>query len=159
VPRPDLQVVGQGLEALHAVELRACAHFLGAHVPRCLLKKVGPANISHKDEVAGKDAHGALRVEPHVLPVGVAFVGDVDARALLGELAQAREVVGVDVGVRRRDDAQAILRSELLVAVDVALGVDDDRLACLLASDQVGGFSELLVVDLAKEHGHPFSER
>jgi hypothetical protein len=72
---------------------------------------------------------------------------------LLGELARAAQEVRVDVRLRDRDDAQALARRGGDVAVDVALGVEHDRLAGALAADQVGVLGELRVVDLSEEHG------
>lgn len=46
-----------------------------------------------------------LLMQPLVLPVGIALVGDIDACAFFGELAQAAQKVRVDMGVGRRDDA------------------------------------------------------
>ena len=132
------------------------AHMLGRMTRRVHHADLDVADLEHVavlHEHRVVAAAAGLLVEPLVLPVGVAFVGEVDARAFLGELAHAREKVRVDVRLRRRDDAQPVGRGDLLVAVDVALGVDDDRLADLLATDEVGGFGKLLVVDLSEEHG------
>jgi hypothetical protein len=42
---------------------------------------------------------------------------------------------------------------EIDVAVDVALGIEHDRLAGALAADEVGALGEVLVVDESPEHG------
>src|SRR5690606_18128196 len=69
-----------------------------------------------------------LLVQPARVPVFAAFAADIGDSALLGELADTGKEVGVDVGFRGSDDAKAVLGGEGDVAVDVALGVDDDRL-------------------------------
>ncbi len=93
-----------------------------------------------------------LFVEPLVLPVGVALVGDMDLRALLGQFTPARDEVGVDVGLGHGDDSQAVGRRDLLVAVHVALRVDDDGFPGALAPDQIRGLGQFVVIDHSQEH-------
>src|SRR5690606_15399725 len=56
---PDLQIVGQGFDALDALELLFCAHllamFTAAFQP---LQQIGATDIAHKDKVTREDADG-----------------------------------------------------------------------------------------------------
>ena len=89
-----------------------------------------------------------------VLPVGIAFVGEIQrAAGLVRELARARHVVGVDVGFGDVRDPQAFVRGGLDVLVDVAVGVDDNGLAVGLAADQVAGLRNRRFEEALDEHG------
>ena len=59
----------------------------------------------------------------------------------------------MDMCLGRCDDAQVVGFGEIDVAVNITLRVDDDRLARFLATDEVGGLRELVVVNHAHEHG------
>ena len=49
--------------------------------------------------------------------------------------------------------AQAFTLCEGEIAVDVTLGVDEQRIACALTANQIGVLGEFLVDDLANQHG------
>ena len=110
----------------------------------------GHHDVADADLVAVVQA-GGLEL---VLPVLPALAGDVDVRAGgRGQLAGAGEVVGVDVGLGDGGDLHAVLRGHVPVDVDVAAGVDHQRLAGALAPDEVAGLGEVLVVDALDQHG------
>ncbi len=97
-----------------------------------------------------------LLVEPLVLPVGIPLVRNVHLRAdPLRQLARTGDEVRVDVRLGGRHDAQPVGLGQIDVPVDVALGIDDDRLARLLTPDQIRRLGELLVVDHPHEHDVP----
>ena len=58
------------------------------------------------------------------------------------------------VALRLRDgrDFQSLLRGDLLVALDIAFGIDDDSFTAALATDQVGILREIRIRDLSKKH-------
>ena len=68
------------------------------------------------------------------------------------ELPCTGKEVRVNVRLGNCADAKAMCFREVDIAVDVSCGVDDDRIAGLLASEQPGGLGKILVVDLSKEH-------
>lgn len=107
------------------------------------------------DVVVAEQAWGDGCVfEPARGPIVAALVGDAgDGADAVGELADAGEEVGVDVGFGGVGDAEFLSRGEFDVAVDVAFGVDDDGLARAGAADEVGGLREAFVVEHADEHG------
>ena len=94
-------------------------------------------------------------VGPFTLPVRTALSGDVDLHLRVGgrQFARATHKVSVDVRLGDGGEAQPLLRGEIPVAVDVALGVDDNGLAGALAADEVGVLGEMRVGDLAEKHG------
>src|SRR5436189_4097694 len=53
-------------------------------------------------------------------------------------------------------DAQPFRLSDLQIAVNVTLGIDEDRLAGALAADEVARLGEFVVVDHAEEHGDSY---
>ena len=92
-------------------------------------------------------------VQPLVFPIGVAFVADKNFRAFFRQLARSRNKVRVDVGFRHGGEAETVLGGEFQVTIHIALGIDDERLAGALATDEVGVLGEGVVGDLAEEHG------
>jgi hypothetical protein len=88
-----------------------------------------------------------------VLPVGAALGAEVERRAGgVRELARARDVVGMDVRLRHVRDAELLGGGRREVGFDVAVGVDDDRLAGGGAADEVGRLREPLIVESLEEH-------
>ncbi len=73
MPRPELQVVGELLEALDRIEERSGRVLHRVLETRRTLQQVGPPHIAHEDEVAGEHAHrfagcrGVGEQEAHVL--------------------------------------------------------------------------------------------
>ena len=107
----------------------------------------GVAVVQQLDVVVAAD-------RPYRMPLGPALVRQVQGRAdAFGELARAGEKVGVDMGFRGGDDLQTFGFRNLEVAIDVALGVDDDRLAGALAADHVGVLGESIVGYTSNKHG------
>ncbi len=63
------------------------------------------------------------------------------------------DVVGVVVGLEHVADPHPVQARQAPVGLDVPLRVDDHGDAGFAVGDQVGGAAEVLVDDLAKEHG------
>jgi hypothetical protein len=59
----------------------------------------------------------------------------------------------MNVSFRHGYDSQPVLSGEFQVAINVALGVDDDGLAAALAADEICVLCECGVGDLAEKHG------
>ena len=95
-------------------------------------------------------------LRPLVLPVRSALRRKVGAAPVaLGEFKASREEIGVNVGFRHGRDPESLSSCDRHVAVDVALRVDDDRLARALAPYEVGVLCQLVVDDLSEEHVFP----
>ena len=89
-----------------------------------------------------------------VLVLRLGELVDVDGGAgLPHQPAVAGDVVGVVVGLEDVADPHAVQAGEAAVGLDVPLRVDDDGDAAFAVGDQVGRAAEVLVDDLAKEHG------
>ena len=58
----------------------------------------------------------------------------------------------MDVRLRGCDDAEPFFPRDVDIAVDIAFGVDHDRLSGALAPDEVGVLGEIRIEYLAKEH-------
>ena len=85
---------------------------------------------------------------------------DVDRRAgLPHQPPVAGDVVGVVVGLQDVADPHPVQARQPPVGLDVPLRVDDDRDAAFAVGDQVGRAAEVLVDDLAKEHGAKYGGR
>ncbi len=114
----------------------------------------GEIDVADRKTVAVVQPHDVVLalLWPGVAPLLRSCVGEVDARAALGELSNTREEVSMDMRLCGRDDAKAFGRRDLDVAVDIALGVDDQGFAGLLTPDQIGVLREFVVDDLSKEH-------
>ena len=86
--------------------------------------------------------------------VGRGVAVDVDRRARgRRQAAVAGHVVGVVVGLEDVLDAQAHVAGQLEVLVDLEARVDDRGDARLLVADEVGRAAEVVVGDLAEDHG------
>ena len=90
--------------------------------------------------------------QPLVLPLRTALFRGIDQHAARGHLPQAREVVGMNVGIGRGDDPQFVAGREFEVAIDVAFRIDDDRLAGSRTANQIRELGELGVGNLSNEH-------
>jgi hypothetical protein len=110
--------------------------------------------------VQGLHADAAQRELPPVVERLVVVGGrgvavDVDRRAgRRGEPAVARDVVGVVVRLEDVVDPHAHVAREREVLLDVELRVDDRRDAHVLVADQIRRAAEVVVRDLAEDHGH-----
>ena len=86
--------------------------------------------------------------------LGAGVLVDVDRRAGGGgQPAVAGDVVGVVVGLEHVLDRDAHVARERQVLVDLEARVDDGRDARVLVADEVGGAAEVVVHDLAEDHG------
>ena len=98
-------------------------------------------------------AIGKAHVIELILPICAPFIGEVHhGTRHIGELARAAEEVGMDMRFCKVRDAQAFLTSDIDIGVDVALRIDDQAFAGLLAADHVGCVGEARFVDLLEKH-------
>src|SRR5438477_333919 len=139
-------------------------HVAGQHEPRDVAaREVGDQQADRVGGVAGRvgdlDANAAdaqLVAVAHfaVLEGDAGGAVHEDRRAReLGEIAIARDVVGVRVGLDDVADRETLLRGQAQVLVDpVAAGIDDEGAPGLAAADQVGEAPRLFVQDLLEDH-------
>ena len=85
--------------------------------------------------------------------LGAGGCAEIDGGA--GAVAQL-EMPGEEIRVKVREedvrDAQAVLRREREVLLDVALRVDDRRSLRLLVADQIGRVREAIQIELFEDH-------
>src|SRR5688500_4981669 len=94
-----------------------------------------------------------MSMHPCVLPVVAALGRQIHCRtSALRELASAGEEIRMNVSLRHRSDSKALGRGDFDVALDVALGIDDQRFTRPLATDDVRGLCKCRVIDLSKQH-------
>src|SRR5699024_867569 len=119
-------------------------------VPRSV--ECAQADVPHRDLVPVP--HPDRLIETFTVgPIRPALVGDVHRCAGGGgQFARAREVVGVNVGLRHAHDTHVVLCGYAHVYVDVAARVDDDGFTFGLAADEVGRLGEVIVIDTFKQH-------
>jgi hypothetical protein len=182
VARPDLDLVGQGEQAL--VQR---AEDPGGALAR-LDRQVRAGDVADEERVAAEDRNGVAaaagiaqqeggvlgpvprrvdRLDRHrlaqldgravaeglVLVFGAGQLADVDRRpGGAGEAAVAGDVVGVVVRLQHVLDPHPVQAGEVEVGIDVPLRVDHRRGPRVRVADQVGGATEVLVDDLAEEH-------
>jgi hypothetical protein len=82
------------------------------------------------------------------------LVDPVRRAGQLGELARARDEVGVHMGLEHGDDVEAEVGrfEDVEVGAEVGDRVDHDALAGARAAEHVGGLRERLVADLLEDH-------
>ncbi len=116
---------------------------------------VGMAGRVHHIQRDALDRHLVALGNPHRDHVGLALLAhDGDAVGAVAQLAQARDVVGVQVGVHRLDQPEIEFAQELAVAVDLLQhGIEDQRLAAGAAGQDIAVGSRYAVEQLAKDHG------
>ena len=103
--------------------------------------------VSEPTVSSSPSASGSQRV------LGLGERVDRDGHAVLErEAAVAGDVVGVVVRLEHAHDPHAGALRRLEVALDRVGGVDDDRLAGRLVTDQVGRAAEIVVHELPEEH-------
>ena len=92
---------------------------------------------------------------PHRHHVGLALLAhDGDALGAVAQFAEARDVVGVQMGVDRLHQPQIQFAQQLAVAVGLFQhGVEDQRLAAGAARQQVAVGARNAVEELTKNHG------
>ena len=97
---------------------------------------------------------------PHRHHIGLAlFAHDGDAMRAVAQLAEAGDVVGVQMGIDRLDQLQIELAQQLAVAIDLLqYGIEDQRLAARSAGQQVTVGSGYAVKQLTKDHEKCFRE-
>jgi hypothetical protein len=61
----------------------------------------------------------------------------------MGEFLTAAHKVRVDVGLGNRRDPKVVIRRQLLVLLNVSLGVDNERFPRFLTSNEVGVLGEV----------------
>ena len=59
----------------------------------------------------------------------------------------------MDMGFHDMRNAHVVLFGDLQVSIDIAFGVDHGGYAGLLASDEIAGLGQGLVVDVLEKHG------
>ena len=112
-----------------------------------------PGRVDRLDRQVAQLQHPAVG-ERLVLVLGLGQLVDVDRRP--GRPRQPPvpgDVVGVVVGLQHVPDPHPVQPRQAPVGLDVPLRVDDRRDARFAVGDQVGGAAEVLVDDLAEEHG------
>ena len=111
-------------------------------------------HVADVNRVAVVHQRRVIRLRKAVLPVRSAVRREQEFRARdFRELATARDVVGVDVRLRDVRDPHLFASGRVDVLRDVAVGVDNDRLAGRFAADQVAGLCQSVVVKTLEEHG------
>ena len=187
VPRPDLDLVGQREQPLvqRAEDPGGALARLDREVGAGDVADEQRVAAQHRDRVAaalgvaqqeggvlGPVAGGVDRLDRHalaerqrpavgdrvVLVLGLGQLADVDRRpARPRQPAVPRDVVGVVVRLQHVLDPHPVQAGEVEVGVDVPLRVDHGGDAGPRVADQVGGATEVLVDDLAKEHAFEFA--
>ncbi len=93
----------------------------------------------HHVEAEALDHHLVAVGNPHRHHVGLALLAhDGDALGAVAQFAQARDMVGVQMGVDRLDQPQIELPQQLAIAVGLFQhGIEDQRLAAGPAGQEV----------------------
>jgi len=121
-----------------------------------------PGGVSRlHDDVAQGD--GVAMVEPFgfeaVLPVVTALSRNVSGGPGRGcQFTGAGEIVGVDVGLGHGNDPHAVTSGQVEIWGQVTAGIDDDRLALCLATDEIAGLGQVLVVDALEKHASSWTQ-
>jgi hypothetical protein len=68
------------------------------------------------------------------------------------ELAEAGEVIGVDVGIGGGNNGQVAAFGDMYIPIDIALGVDDQGASRLPAADEVSVLRKFGVCNLFQYH-------
>ena len=98
--------------------------------------------------------HDVESVEPGVLPALGLLAADVQRGARgAGQVASARQEVGVDVGLDHTDEVESEFVDLVEVLIEVSQGVDHGRFARAGTGDDVGRLGESVVVDTFEVHG------
>ena len=121
---------------------------------------VWPGRVEHVDADRADVDHVAIVEELGigvggvlVLPVLTALAAQHQLRpGRLGQRPRAGDEVGVDVRLRHVRDRELVGLGDGEVLVDVAVGVDDDRLARLVAGDDVRRLGQHVFVEAAQQH-------
>ncbi len=112
-------------------------------------------DVAHAERVAVAQQHGAGLGGEGVFPVRIPLVRQVQRGArMCGERARARDEVGVDMRLGDEGDAHAFGGRGVDILCDVAVGVDDDRNACLPAADEVARLGKLRIKEPTNDHAN-----
>jgi hypothetical protein len=110
-------------------------------------------DLTNREAVTLVQEDGAVRLGEGVTPLVAAFIGEVESRLRpRRELTAAGAEVGVDMGLGDVGDAEIERGGEGEVLVDVAGGVDDQRLLRLGTPDEVARLCELGVPHPLEQH-------
>jgi hypothetical protein len=148
-------------------------------------REIGPRRVAHEQRVAGEDepfaddeaavlrsmprrvydahAHRAVVQGLAVLErlewiLGLGERMDRDREAVLErEAAVPGNVIGMGVGLQHACDPHTVVRRRVEVRLDRVCGVDHDGLSARRVADQVGGTAEIVVDELAEQHGREAS--
>ena len=138
---------------------RLAGRGLVGHQERQMLGRVAggvqhlDVHAAHRDVVAVLDQRRACLSGEPVLPAFVTLTGQVETRAgALGQLAAARDVIGVDVRLGHVRHARALGLGRPNVLLDVAVRVDDQGLARLGTSDDVARLRQGRFEQTLEEH-------
>ena len=105
--------------------------------------------VAQLEDVAVFEAH----VGEFVAPVLAAFVREVQlCPGQPGKLARPGEEVGMDVRLSDFGDAHLVVCGDLQVGIHIALRVDDDGFARLLAADEVAGLGQRFIINMLEKH-------
>jgi hypothetical protein len=111
------------------------------------------SDVPHLEVITVVQPYRPVRSREVVPPVGAALVGEIEPGAGLGrQLAAAGDEVGVNVGFGDVGDAEVQRSGEGQVLLDVAGGIDDQRLPRLATADEIPGLCELRIPDAVQEH-------
>ena len=93
--------------------------------------------------------------ERDVLELDPRSLGQIRGRAgALDERREARDVVGLHMGLEDGDDRDSLRLGQRDVVVDqIDMRIDDGEPALRLTPEQVGGTGRLVIEQLAEEHG------
>ncbi|MEY9287543.1 hypothetical protein ABH979_000617 [Bradyrhizobium ottawaense] len=126
----------------------AVAHQVGIGI-------VGVAGRVHHVERQALDRHLVAVGDPHRHNVGLGLVAHHGhAMGAVAQLAEAGDVVGMQMGVDRLDQLEVELAQQLAVAIDLLQhGIEDQRLAAGAAGKDVAVGARNAVEELAEDHG------
>ncbi|MGY3405178.1 hypothetical protein ACVWZV_001291 [Bradyrhizobium sp. GM5.1] len=113
-----------------------------------------PGRVHHVERQA-LDRHLVAVGNPHRHHVGLGLVAHHGhAMGAVAQLAEAGDVVGVQMGVHGLDQLEIELAQELAVAVDLLQhGIEDQRLAAGAARQEIAVGARNTVEELAEDHG------
>ena len=116
---------------------------------------VGMAGRVHHVEAEALDHHLVAVGDPHRHHVGLALLAhDGDAMGAVAQFAEARDMVGMQMGIDRLDQLEIEFAQQLAVAVDLLQHrIEDQRFAAGAARQQIAVGAGDAVEQLAKDHG------
>ena len=120
------------------------------------IRVVGVARRVHDVEAQSLDHHLVAVGDPHRDHVGLALLAhDGDALGAVAEFAEARDVIGMQVGIDRFHQPQVEFLQQLAVAIGLFQHrIEDQRLAAGPAGQQVAVGARNAVEELPKDHDY-----